>query len=98
MNNLKKIGHTGFFQAHCAYSCKNQNSFTKTGETETDRQKQRKRYIQGVAEKSNPLTCFANSLATDYNFLMKLCIDIVCSYLHVTFKCYLIILKYDKVM
>src|SRR6218665_4174839 len=54
--------------------------------------------IQGAAEKSNPLTCFANSLATDSNFLMKLCIDIVCSYLHVTFKCYLIILKYDKVM
>ena len=54
--------------------------------------------IQGAAEKSNPLTRFANSLATDYNFLMKLCIDIVCSYLHETFKCYLIILKYDKVM
>jgi len=36
--------------------------------------------IQGAAEKSNPLTCFANSLATDYNFVMKLCIDIVCSY------------------
>src|SRR6218665_3599659 len=54
--------------------------------------------IQGAAEKSNSLTCFANSLATDYNFLMKLCIDIVYSYLHVTFKCYLIILKYDKVM
>ena len=35
------------------------------------------RAIQGAAEKSNSLTCFANSLATDYNFLMKLCIDIV---------------------
>src|SRR6218665_878902 len=54
--------------------------------------------VQGAAEKSNPLICFANFLATDYNFLMKLCTNIVCSYLHVSFKCYLIILKYDKVM
>jgi len=50
-------------------------------------------HIQGAAEKSNPPTCFANSLATEYNFFMKLCIDIVYSYLHVTFKCYWIILK-----
>jgi len=28
--------------------------------------------LQGAAEKSNPLTSFANSLATHYNFLMKL--------------------------
>ena len=33
--------------------------------------------VQGAAEKANPLACFANSLATDYNFLMKLCIDVV---------------------
>jgi len=34
-------------------------------------------YLRGAVEKSNPLTCFANSLATDYNFLMKLIFNYV---------------------
>ena len=35
--------------------------------------------IQCAAKKSNPLPCFANSLATAYNFFMKLRSDIACS-------------------
>ena len=39
----------------------------------------------GCGKKSNPLPCFANSLATAYNFFMKLRSVIACSYLHYNF-------------